>query len=145
MKVALLLFCILGSPLKSFAYPKTGDRAFYEGFYKGAPYSEQKENLGYDNDKGVWVVLTEVKIDHETVSRGHTYQRDLPSPATVKQLLADCEKQGGAREITTVKAGKFETCKFIKPTGTTWYGDVPFGVIKYINGTGLSKQISRIN
>jgi hypothetical protein len=55
--------------------------------------------------------------------------------SNVRRAMQDCSGLNGKRERITVGAGTFDTCAIKSETdghiSTTWFGDVPFGYVKF--------------
>ncbi|WP_413584507.1 hypothetical protein [Bdellovibrio sp. HCB274] len=129
---------VMVSGLTALAYPNIGDKVTWSGTFKdtqGKTTEIQitKEVVGFNSDNKHWKVKKHTKVGDESASE--TIETlDLFTPEKYKQVLENCEKQGGVIETLETNPGKYKTCK----TSTTdtsgvviekWWGDIPFGIV----------------
>lgn len=127
--------------VNAFAYPEIGDRAELAGDTltrngEITPLEVTTELLDYDQSSQEWEVgILELR------NGVHRYrlekQAALFTPRLYQEMMKNCRRRGGRVEKITVAAGTFEVCHMLTAvtfdlTEETWYGNVPFGVVKKI-------------
>jgi hypothetical protein len=127
--------------LNAFAYPDLGDRAELVGDTltrngEESPLEITTELLAYDQSSQRWEVgIFELRNGRKKARV--EMQSALFTPRLYQEMIEKCRERGGRRETITVAAGAFEVCHLLTAvtldlTEETWYGNVPFGVVKKI-------------
>lgn len=136
MKKIKWMICLLAIGTSAQAYTQnTGDVATYSASTinsNGEIYSTHNVRLRLDNyDRPSDTYSYSATL---TYPDGSTYEftglgAGLPDR---EWLRADCGSRHGTEESIIVGAGTFQTCRFEWGAGknVTWYGDVPFGIVK---------------
>jgi len=124
-----------------FAYPDIGDRAELVGDTltrngQITPLEITTELLDYDQSSQRWEVGISELRDGQRKARVEM-QSALFTPRLYDEMIKKCRERGGRREMITVPSGTFEVCHLLTAvtldlTEETWYGNVPFGVVKKI-------------
>jgi hypothetical protein len=127
--------------VNAFAYPEIGDRAELTGDTltrngEITPLEINTELLGYDQSSQQWEVGIQELRSGERRSRTEK-QAALFTPKLYQEMMKNCRQRGGRVEKITVAAGTFDVCHMLTAvtldlTEETWYGNVPFGVVKKI-------------
>lgn len=125
----------------AFAYPEIGDRAELAGDTltrngEIIPLEMTTELLSYDQQSRQWEVGIQELRGGERRSRNEK-QAALFTPKLYEEMMKKCRERGGRVEKITVAAGAFDVCHLLTAvtldlTEETWYGNVPFGVVKKI-------------
>lgn len=91
------------------------------------------------NDKTAKVTFTGEGNSQQSVSE---FSMDgIPPREEMKKLLSDnCAHMGGKPENVNTSAGNIPTCRVEQEGDTTWYGEVPFMVVKQVNSQTVEGQ-----
>lgn len=143
----LLFFAVLAFNAAAFAMPKVGDSATYDMVVKTAQYpnglkiemvqSLTEKDAAGQNFKYQQVVRAN---GQEQKTEGVYNISQLATDEKVKQLLDNCEAQGGKLERIAY-AGTHLTCKMAQGTSTMWIGQVPFAMVRLATVTADGSQI----
>lgn len=138
MKIAIFGLLLA---VNAFAYPEVGDRAELAGdtlMRNGeiASLEVATELLGYDQSSQRWEVGIRELRGGERRARTEM-QAALFTPKLYQEMMENCRQRGGRVEKITVVAGAFDVCHMLTAvtldlTEETWYGNVPFGVVKKV-------------
>ncbi|MGE0633306.1 MAG: hypothetical protein AB7O96_12915 [Pseudobdellovibrionaceae bacterium] len=140
-------FFILGFTLTlvssiAFAYPTVGDSIELTGamtaidFDGSMPMSLSFRLAEFDPSTKYFRRIASLIVGEGShVEDEWIAKKEFMTNEKVAELLANCVPYGGRSEALVTSAGTFETCVFTKQDSdgiinTTWYGDVPFGMIK---------------
>lgn len=123
--------------------------AAYPALYDTTDYSGQLTTNGvqhaialrfqasaFDAATATYDVTQSISYDNGTPQTNVQKQeaKDMFSNALYGQYIQYCGQIGGKLETVTVAAGTFDTCAAPVnqngQTGTTWVGNVPFGIVK---------------
>jgi hypothetical protein len=150
MSLSLFFLIILSSAL-CFAYPSVGDKVTWTGQIHLVDGSSRelkvtKEVTSFDKESKQW----HVKVNTSVGDKNHIEEfllKDLYSPTAYKEVMANCQKNGGAVEELKFSIGTYKTCKISSTMedGTfveRWWGDIPFGVVSK-NTRDMGTQISQ--
>lgn len=138
MKALLSMLIILGVP-SAYAYPMVGDKVEFKATEtEGSETKEMTgsyEVVGYNETTKKWAVMTTWIKDGQQRTKEKQVSEMFTSEKA-QEIMTNCESKGGKLEDVTVGAGTFATCLMIKDQGDemkhTWWGDVPFGVVKFM-------------
>lgn len=115
--------------------PRVGQKISFVGTLRGAAQEEDYTVQTYNVSYGDWDVLQDIR-GVEKKSKVMNI-KELWGTTKFTNLMKYCESQGHTREVITVAAGTFETCKMKKTDGFYWYGNVPvIGVVKIETADG---------
>ncbi len=134
MTMAVLIPCLSG------AFPQRGDRAELGGVLRthasvALKLEESREIVGGPHAGQEFFVKQVFKVGEKNreelvaLKRHELYSRD-----DIKKILATCAQRGGVLEELTLAVGRFSSCRLVQKSGPreviTWWGEVPFGVLK---------------
>ena len=84
------------------------------------------------NDKTAKVTFASEGNSPQSVSEFS--MENMPSREELKKLLSDnCSRMGGNPENLNTPAGNIPTCRVVQENDVTWYGEVPFMIVKQSN------------
>ncbi|WP_413581858.1 hypothetical protein [Bdellovibrio sp. HCB288] len=129
---------VMLSGFAAMAYPNVGDKVTWSGNFKDTQgvtteIHITKEVVGFNSDTKQWKVKKHTKVGKEDATETIEVA-DLYNPEKYKEVLENCEKQGGVIETLETNPGKYKTCK-ISTTDSSgvviekWWGDIPFGIV----------------
>ena len=151
MKFVTIAATLLAGAM-AFAYPSVKDQSTLVGVYTDASgartdFTQTLLITAFDEPKLMYTVkVTAVTSKGQTETQEQQVSEDdLMNGDLVKYLLENCAAQGGKLDKVTVPAGTFDTCALPTQDGTTWVGDVIFGIVKVENkasdGSTMSLQL----
>jgi hypothetical protein len=150
MKLSLVALCLLVSfP----AFAKVGDKIHRTGFFATATgsgnYTEDKEVMSYDATRQQYTVRTTSSVSGAapTMREETVAAMSIITHEQAQYILTNCAAFNGRRESLVAGGRIFDTCAVAVNgggcTGTSWYGDVPFGNVK-VDVTCTTGTIQRL-
>lgn len=138
MKQVLLMIAMAAGSVAN-AFPDIHDSANYlvSSIVNGktTTINVEVELTGYDAANDSFLMRTTNNASGAAKSSEEWVKKTmLPSSQFIKDLLEQCETQGGRTELLSVPAGEFTTCAYTSKNEyevqTVWIADVPFGLAK---------------
>ncbi|MCS6837892.1 MAG: hypothetical protein NZ480_03500 [Bdellovibrionaceae bacterium] len=142
--IVMPLFLIVLSlvfPQLSLAMPQIGDRAIFEVIFQSydgtfEKYTQILEIIDMDEEH-VLVSNTLIDLNRKT-TRNITeveHRDSLPTTQMIQDLLKDCQKNGHQLVSVSIQSEIVPACFMEDPSRSfaSWYGLVPFGVVKQVS------------
>jgi len=124
--------------------PTVGDYAIYDFTANGVQGTSRSELTSYDSSTGFFQKTVVTSFNGQTQTQVEQLERsDLSSTEQLGQLLAFCEHPsvGGTLEVSSTRAGNFDSCRLpIQTGGTVNMAVVPFG-ITFVNTADITMEL----